>query len=417
MSIILETIIVNTVYLLFPIAVYLVYIAYIRNMDLEEKKVFLDLAVFSSVYFIIRYGLDFDHIIPLVLLNIPLLLCYLKRNYSSSLLLSGICIFYCYHIVKIPLFILFIEYFIYFILYHYVIHKRLTPSYIISYFVLVKSFMVSFEVNFFIRVESSAIENAFYVFFLLFIFVSISYFILYFLRKGEEIMDLNATMNELEKEKRVRASLFKITHEIKNPIAVCKGYLDMMDAKDQEGVRRYTKIIKDEIGRTLVLMDDFLSCTKVKIQKEEVDLYLLLDEISGALSPLFKKNHIETDFQIPDDELYVMVDYNRMKQVLVNVLKNAIEAKCIKRKSKVWLRVLEEKDFISIEIKDNGIGMSPATLKRVDEMFYTTKEKGTGLGVSLSKEIVELHGGKMKYLSTEGRGTTVIIQLPVSDMS
>ncbi len=413
MSIILETIIVNTVYLLFPIAIYLVYIAYIRNMDLEEKKIFLDLAIFSSVYFIIRYGIDYDHIIPLVLLNIPLLLCYLKKNYSSSLLLSGICIFYCYHILKIPFFILFIEYFIYFVLYHYVIHKRLTPPYIINYFVLVKAFLVSLEVNLFVRVHASALENAFYVFSILIIFVSVSYFILYFLRKGEEIMDLNATINELEKEKRVRASLFKITHEIKNPIAVCKGYLDMMDYHDSKMVERYTKIVKDEIGRTLVLMDDFLSCTKVKIQKEEVDLYLLLDEISSALTPLFKKNKIETDFMIPDDELYVMIDYNRMKQVFVNVLKNAIEAKSTKRKARVAIFVEEEKGKVSIQIKDNGIGMSSTTLKRVDEMFYTTKETGTGLGVSLSKEIVELHGGRMKYISTEGRGTTVTITLPI----
>ncbi len=413
MSIILETIIANTIYLLFPIALYLVYIAYIRNMDLEEKTIFLDLAVFSSVYFIIRYGIDFDHIIPLVLLNIPLLLCYLKKNYSSSILLSGICIFYCYQILKISLFVLFVEYFIYFVLYNYVIHKRLTPPHIINYFVLVKAFMISLEVNLFVRPNIAPFHNAFYVFSILIIFIIISYFILYFLQKGEEIMDLNATINELEKEKRVRASLFKITHEIKNPIAVCKGYLDMMDYNDSKTVERYTKIVKDEIGRTLVLMDDFLSCTKVKIDKEEVDLYLLLDEISSALTPLFKKNKIETEFKIPDDELYVLLDYNRMKQVLVNILKNAIEAKSPRRKSKVWIEIIEENNTVAIQIKDNGIGMSAATLKRVDEMFYTTKEKGTGLGVSLSKEIIELHNGKLKYTSTEGRGTTVTITLPI----
>lgn len=413
MSIILETILINTVYLLFPISVYLVYIAYIRNMDLEEKKIFLDLAVFSSAYFTIRYGLDFDYIIPLVLLNIPLLLCYLKRNYFASIILSFICMLYCYRIVEIPLFVLFVEYFVYFVFYHYVIKKRLTPPHIICYFVVIKAFFVSVEVNLFVRPTISTMENALYVFFLLMIFIIVSYVILYFLRKGEEIMDLNATMNELEKEKRVRASLFKITHEIKNPIAVCKGYLDMMDYDDAKTVERYTKIVKDEIGRTLVLMDDFLSCTKVKINKEEVDLYLLLDEISSALQPLFRKNKIETYFEIPDDELYVMIDYHRMKQVLVNILKNAIEAKKSRGKAKVWINVIEKENSVVIMLKDNGVGMSPSVLKRVDEMFYTTKEKGTGLGVSLSKEIIELHSGKMKYSSVEGKGTTVMITLPI----
>jgi len=413
MSIILETILINAVYLLFPISVYLVYIAYIRNMDLEEKKIFFDLAVFSSAYFTIRYGIDFDYIIPLVLLNIPLLLCYLKRNYSSSIVLSLICMTYCYQIVKIPVFVLFVEYFVYFVFYHYVIKKRLTPPRIICYFIIIKAFMVSVEVNLFVRPMINSIENALYVFFLLLMFTILSYVILYFLLKGEEIMDLNATINELEKEKRVRASLFKITHEIKNPIAVCKGYLDMMDYDDAKTVERYTRIVKDEIGRTLVLMDDFLSCTKVKINKEEVDLYLLLDEISSALQPLFRKNKIETFFEIPDEELYVMVDYHRMKQVLVNVLKNAIEAKKSRGRAKVWIDVVEKENSVVITLKDNGIGMSPEVLKRVDEMFYTTKEKGTGLGVSLSKEIIELHEGKMKYTSTEGKGTTVMITLPI----
>lgn len=413
MSIILETIIVNTIYLLFPMAIYLIYIAYIRNMDLEEKTIFFDLAIFSSIYFIIRYGIDFDHIIPLVLLNIPLLICYLKKNNSSAIILSLICVVYCHKVLEISPFILLVEYFIYFILYNYIIRRHLTPPYIISYFVLIKAFILSLEVNLFIRPTANAFHNAIYVFSILSIFTLISYLILYFLQKGEEIMDLNATVNELEKEKRVRASLFKITHEIKNPIAVCKGYLDMMDYNDSETVKRYTQIVKDEIGRTLILMDDFLSCTKVKIDKEEVDLYLLLDEISGALQPLFRKNKIASSIEIPDDELYVMLDYNRMKQVLVNVLKNAIEAKKSRGKNKIWIEIEQDKEKVVILIKDNGVGMTPETLKRVDEMFYTTKEKGTGLGVSLSKEIVQLHGGTMKYHSTLGKGTSVAITLPL----
>ena len=414
MSIILETIIVNTIFLLFPLAIYLVYIAYIRNMDLEEKTIFFDLAIFSSIYFIIRYGVDFDYIIPLVLLNIPLLICYLKKNNLSAVILSFICVIYCHNMLGISHIILLLEYFVYFIVYNFIIHRHLTPPYIISYFVLIKAFVISLEVNIFIKPTVNPVHNAIYVFAILLIFTMISYLILYFLQKGEEIMDLNATINELEKEKRVRASLFKITHEIKNPIAVCKGYLDMMDYNDGETVRRYTKIVKDEIGRTLILMDDFLSCTKVKIEKEEVDLYLLLEEIGDALQPLFRKNKIATCIEVPDEKLYVMLDYNRMKQVIVNVLKNAIEAKKNEGKNKIWIEIEEEKEKVVIFIRDNGIGMDSNTLKKVDEMFYTTKEKGTGLGVSLSKEIVELHGGAMKYYSTLGKGTTVAISLPLA---
>ena len=75
--------------------------------------------------------------------------------------------------------------------------------------------------------------------------------------------------------------------------------------------------------------------------------------------------------------------------------------------------MIAEKEQIIIKIKDNGVGMDKKTLEKVDEMFYTTKEKGTGLGVALSKEIIHLHGGDMKYSSVKGKYTQVVISLPI----
>ena len=107
------------------------------------------------------------------------------------------------------------------------------------------------------------------------------------------------------------------------------------------------------------------------------------------------------------------LDYNRMKQVLVNIFKNSIEAKDKKKKYKfINIDVINGRNDVTIKIKDNGIGMDKKTLSKVDEMFYTTKEKGTGLGVALSKEIIELHGGSMKYTSQIGKYTQVTIKLP-----
>lgn len=226
-------------------------------------------------------------------------------------------------------------------------------------------------------------------------------------------MDLNSTIKELEKEKMLRASLFKITHEIKNPIAVCKGYLDMLDLNNEEKTRKYIPIVKQEIARTLTLMDDYLDYTKIKVEKEEIDLYLLLEDTCASLESLFKQHKIKTNFKIPDEELYMNLDYNRMKQVLVNLFKNALEAKNEEKDMTIWLSVKKNKDNVIITVKDNGMGMTEETLKKVSEMFYTTKQKGTGLGVSLSKEIVELHGGSLVYESTYGKGTKAIITLPI----
>lgn len=227
-------------------------------------------------------------------------------------------------------------------------------------------------------------------------------------------MNLNTAIKELEKEKVLRTSLFKLTHEIKNPLAVCKGYLDMLDLNNKDKILKYIPIIKGEIERTLTLMDDYLDYTKVKIQKEEVDIYLLLNDIIESLELFFKENKINLEYLVPDDELYLRVDYNRIKQVIVNILKNATEARDINKKELIIkIRTRITKNYFKIIIEDNGIGMDKDVLEQVTDLFFTTKKNGTGLGTSLSKEIVELHGGKIKYLSEVGIGTTVIINLPI----
>ena len=161
--------------------------------------------------------------------------------------------------------------------------------------------------------ESNYVINFMLIFSIMTIFTFIGYLILYFINKGEEIIDLNDVVSKLEKEKKLRESLFKITHEIKNPIAVCKGYLDMIDYNDTDKVERYIPIIKDEISRTLILMDDFLDYTKIQVEKDITDLYLLLEDTYKIVKPLFKKNQIKLTLNIDDDDdVYMNLDYNRL---------------------------------------------------------------------------------------------------------
>ena len=178
-------------------------------------------------------------------------------------------------------------------------------------------------------------------------------------------------------------------------------------------VHQYIPIVKDEINRTLTLMDDFLDYTKIKIVKEEIDLILLLEEIEETLSSLFKEKGVLCLIDKKDEEIYFEADYNRLKQVFINLLKNAIEAKDDEKKEQyVKISVKQEKDVIILTIVDNGIGMEEEECMRVGEMFFTTKEKGTGLGTALSKEIIELHQGTIFYQSKKMEGTKIKITLP-----
>lgn len=405
--------------LLFPISIYIIVTAYFRNQKCNRQDVLLEITLYSSIYLLIKYGCETNLIYPLILLNIPLLVAYLKEKSRIALTISLILIIYFAKHTHIDIIYLIIEYAIYFITYRYLYSKKATSISVLTTFVVIKSFIMSLEMFLIFSPESNYVINFMLIFSIMTIFTFIGYLILYFLNKGEEIIDLNDVVSKLEKEKKLRESLFKITHEIKNPIAVCKGYLDMIDYKDTDKVERYIPIIKDEISRTLILMDDFLDYTKIQVEKDITDLYLLLEDTYKIVKPLFKKNQIKLTLNIDDDDdVYMNLDYNRLKQVLVNLLKNSIEAKDNHKKNNyVSIDTIRKNDEIIIRIKDNGIGMNTKSLEKVDEMFYTTKEKGTGLGVALSKEIISQHGGDIKYSSVKGKYTIVDIILPYQEKS
>ena len=413
----LEALINDMIYLFFPIAMYLVYVMGKRDINKNEQSICIEIAMFSSLYLILRRGIFTNNYMLLVLSNIPLLISYLKKKSFVAFVMSCVLIWYLTTMGGFPFALVSFEYILYFVVYSYLLRKRPTPESILFIFILIKTFILSIETFLFLNPEESLIQNFLFLFFISVVLYSVSYIVLYFLERGEEIVNLNSMMYELEKEQQLRSSIFQITHEIKNPIAVCKGYLDMIDFKSETKVRKYIRIIHDEINRTLILLDDFLACNKTKIEKEEVDLYFLIEDVADALTPLFKKNKVTLKLQIPEEEeFYLEIDYNRVKQVLINLLKNAVEAKN-KETMRIKIQTKTTNDSFEIAISDNGEGMDEETLKKIDEMFYTTKPKGSGLGVTLSKEIMRLHGGDLYYESKLRKGTTAYLVFPLAKQS
>ena len=242
------------------------------------------------------------------------------------------------------------------------------------------------------------------------IFYIVPFILLYLFNLTNNITNLYQTVSNLEKEKQVKNSLFKITHEVKNPIAVCKGYLEMIDPSNQEQTSKYITIIKQELERSLNIMNDFMEFSKIKIAKEIIDINMLLDDISDSLKILIINKNIKYIYNQNEDERYIEGDYNRLKQVLINMLKNSIEA--IKEEGLIEISSKEDNKYYYITIKDNGIGMNEYTLSKIKEMFFTTKRNGTGLGVTLSNEIIKSHNGELIYESVENIYTKVTIKLP-----
>lgn len=413
----LEIILNNCIYLLCPISLYLIYITYRKNIQHEENNLAFEIALTTSLYFILRYGLPLHHNYPTMLFDIPLLLAFSKKKTELSIFISVVLIYYQTLFLHMAPGLLIIEYIIYFIGYLCLTKSKFSLVNLIHGFIIINSFFLTIKVFWFIAPNRSYYDNITYLIFLILVIYVTSFIILYFLNKGEKIVDFNNSLYAIEKEKELRASLFKVTHEIKNPIAVCKGYLDMLDPNDQKKCIKYIPIIKGEINRTLVLMDDFLDYTKIKIEKEELDLVMLLEELDSALKPLFHERKIATNYNIPYEELYMEADYSRLKQVLINIFKNAVEAKDgSKEKSIIEVVVKDLGKDVSIKIKDNGIGMTKEELDKVGQMFFTTKKKGTGLGTCLSKEIIKLHDGNITYSSKKNEWTEVNITLPKGEV-
>ena len=158
---------------------------------------------------------------------------------------------------------------------------------------------------------------------------------------------------------------------------------------------------------------------KNKILEKNLDpsvINLLLEDVSRQLDTFVSIDNIEFITKISDDEFYIEGDYNRLNQVLTNIIKNAKEAKDSNKKSYVILKSEIKNNNFIITIEDNGIGISEENMEKILEPFFTTKENGTGLGIPLSCEIIKAHNGKIKFNSEEGVGTKVTITLPFKEL-
>lgn len=191
----------------------------------------------------------------------------------------------------------------------------------------------------------------------------------------------------------------KFTHELKNPLTVCNGYLDMMLKCNEKDKDTYIEIVRDEIKRSLNIINDYCNNNLFSINKEKFNLKDLFLDIKNTLSIYKIKIIIECNNN------YILGDYSKLKQVFINLIKNSYES----NSSTIIIKVEESTNY-KISIIDNGKG-----IKNINDIFkeyYTTKPTGNGLGIPYSKEIIELHNGNINYYSKENIGTRVEIILP-----
>lgn len=402
----MNKIIVSVVVIIVPILMYLVFSCYNSLNNKKMEKIVFIITIFTSLYLSLNFNY---HCYELLLLcNIPILICYFKKEEKFGLILSVIAILFSYSKYDINIYIVILKYLSYFIIYICLYSRKEFNYLFFKLSAIVQGFFISFE--YFMHTYTD-INKVMDLFLFIAIIYGLTFFCLYLFKLADNISSLYNMVGKINEENKLKDSLFKLTHEIKNPIAVCKGYLDMIDLDNREKSERYVRIIKSEIDRSLNVISDFMEYSKIKINKEIFDMGMLLDEIYESFNILVNDKHIIFNYNNKYDEIYLWGDYERLKQVFVNIIKNSVES--INNCGKIDLDVFLDNKKVFITISDNGIGMDNEELSNIKEMFFTTKKNGTGLGVALSNEIIIAHNGKMNYESIKNKGTKCIIELPI----
>lgn len=203
-----------------------------------------------------------------------------------------------------------------------------------------------------------------------------------------------------------------IAHEIKNPLTAMKGFMQLLKSTENENNQRYINIVSSEIERIENITNEFMTVAKPQVVKiQPNDISLLIDQVLILLQPQAMMNNIQirTDFT-PGIPL-VPCEANQLKQVFVNILKNAIESMPMGGEILIQIDKLDN-DQIGIRFIDQGCGIPKERIPYLGEPFYSIKEDGIGLGLMICYKIIETHHGKIFIESEVNKGTTVEITLP-----
>jgi len=239
----------------------------------------------------------------------------------------------------------------------------------------------------------------------------------------EELKRSHALLNRAEKFSFLGNLAARLAHEIKNPMTAIGTFIQMMPEKhnDEEFRRDFHQIAMEETNRVNNLVTELLDLVKTSEPHFELnDLHTLIDKMILLVSPHSHAKRIEISRQFDSDIGQVWMDTEKMKQVVLNLLANAIDFTPEGGKIKLVTRHFKERgksSFVRIEVQDNGLGIPRSMIDKVFDPYFTTKHKssmhkGTGLGLFISHQNMQDHGGTIEVKSKVDGGTTFILTLP-----
>jgi signal transduction histidine kinase len=235
-------------------------------------------------------------------------------------------------------------------------------------------------------------------------------------RDISEYVDLEEKLRQNERLAAVGNTVSQIVHEIKNPLMIIGGFAQQLlkaQTLDAKGVQKLT-IIAEEVSRLESLMAEMRDYSRpptLKRQTGKIDT--LLQEVFNLYTEALKEKHIVLTLAPAEPLPAYNLDYQQLKQVLVNLVKNASEA--MPAGGAITMSVKRLPPNLEITVADTGEGMPPDVAGNIFTPYFTTKSKGSGLGLAISRNIVRAHGGDIEVESQPGQGSVFTIKLPLAE--
>jgi signal transduction histidine kinase len=248
--------------------------------------------------------------------------------------------------------------------------------------------------------------------------------------EGDSRMGTLVKFKDLESRERIGtqlqvserlANLGRITagvaHEVKNPLNSMRIWLENLKAslpEETDGLPlQAVRVLDSEIDRLDSVVKRFLDFTRPpEMHQEESSLKEILEEVVAVERPQFEKANVKLDVRLASDVPDVLVDRPLLKQALMNLLINAVEA--MPEGGRLYVSLRRRGEMSEIEIQDTGRGIAPEHRQRIFQLFFTTRPGGSGIGLASTFRTIQLHNGSIEFDSEVGRGTTFRIDLPLA---
>ncbi len=244
------------------------------------------------------------------------------------------------------------------------------------------------------------------------------------LAEEERVKALRAKIlaEKIKEVDKLKSKLFaNISHELRTPLTLMMGVIE--NHVGELDVNNDWKLLKSQTDKLLRLINQILDLTKIESRKFQInksgnDIYKLLSDWTAMFESLAISNNVKLKTSIPKDSLWVPIDEDAMEKIMYNLISNAI--KFSRPKTKIKVSASYQNEELSIQVKDEGIGIDKKDIPKIFDRFFQVENSsnlGTGLGLSLTKELVELHGGTISVKSKTNKGTSFTLLFPLKSLN